>query len=93
MSDTVVHQTAHQAVDDEGVLAAMAVTRRGCEELLPESEWLKKLVRSAATGPRLPLVEPGLVGRPRKDLVVAGRKLVGEVGLEQRFLHLQLFAL
>lgn len=50
MSDTVVHQTAHQAVDDEGVLAAMAVTRRGCEELLPESEWLKKLVRSAATG-------------------------------------------
>ena len=32
------------------VQAALAVTRRGCEELLPEDEWLKKLARAEATG-------------------------------------------
>jgi tyrosyl-tRNA synthetase len=32
------------------VEAALAVTRRGCEELLPELEWRAKLARSAATG-------------------------------------------
>ncbi len=29
---------------------ALAVTLRGCEELLPEADWLKKLARSEATG-------------------------------------------
>jgi tyrosyl-tRNA synthetase len=29
---------------------ALATTLRGCEELLPEAEWLKKLARSEATG-------------------------------------------
>ena len=28
----------------------MAVSRRGCDELLPEADWLKKLARSEATG-------------------------------------------
>ena len=32
------------------VLDAMAVSRRNCEELLPEADWLKKLARSEATG-------------------------------------------
>jgi len=32
------------------VLQALAVTRRGVEELLPEAEWIKKLARSEATG-------------------------------------------
>jgi tyrosyl-tRNA synthetase len=32
------------------VEAALAVTRRGCQELLPESEWIAKLARSRATG-------------------------------------------
>ena len=32
------------------VLAAMAVSRRHCEELLPEADWLQKLARSEATG-------------------------------------------
>ena len=32
------------------VLEALAVSLRGCEELLPEAEWLKKLARSEATG-------------------------------------------
>ena len=32
------------------VLAAMAVSRRHCEELLPETDWLRKLARSEATG-------------------------------------------
>ena len=32
------------------VLEALAISRRGCEELLPEAEWQAKLARSAATG-------------------------------------------
>ena len=34
----------------DSVLAAMEVSRRHCEELLPEADWLKKLARSEATG-------------------------------------------
>ena len=34
----------------DAVLEALAITRRGVEELLPEAEWTKKLARSAATG-------------------------------------------
>jgi len=32
------------------VREALAVTLRGCEELLPQEDWIKKLVRSEATG-------------------------------------------
>lgn len=32
------------------VLHAMDVSRRGCDELLPEADWLAKLARSEATG-------------------------------------------
>jgi tyrosyl-tRNA synthetase len=32
------------------VLEAMALSRRGCHELLPETDWLKKLTRAEATG-------------------------------------------
>ncbi len=32
------------------VREALAVTRRGCDELLPEAEWLAKLARSEASG-------------------------------------------
>ena len=38
-----------QPVSDR-VLEALAVTRRGVEELIPEADWLKKLARSKATG-------------------------------------------
>ncbi|MEY2735745.1 MAG: hypothetical protein RLZ58_1154 [Pseudomonadota bacterium] len=34
----------------ERVREALAVTRRGCEELIPEDEWVRKLTRSEATG-------------------------------------------
>ena len=34
----------------ETVREALAVSKRGCEELLPEAEWIAKLVRSEATG-------------------------------------------
>ena len=34
----------------EAVRAALAVTLRGCEELIPHEEWIKKLARSEATG-------------------------------------------
>ena len=32
------------------VLHAMSVSKRGCDELLPEADWLAKLARSEATG-------------------------------------------
>ena len=32
------------------VREALRITRRGCDELLPEADWLKKLQRSEATG-------------------------------------------
>ena len=32
------------------VLRALEITKRGCDELLVESEWLQKLARSEATG-------------------------------------------
>jgi tyrosyl-tRNA synthetase len=32
------------------VLEALAVSLRGCEELIPQDEWVKKLARSEATG-------------------------------------------
>jgi tyrosyl-tRNA synthetase len=35
------------------VQQALAVTRRGCEELIPESDWVRKLVRSEQTGQAL----------------------------------------
>ncbi|MBY4596308.1 tyrosine--tRNA ligase [bacterium BD-1] len=34
----------------DAVREAMAVSLRGCEELLPQEDWLKKLARSDATG-------------------------------------------
>lgn len=35
---------------NERVKMAMAVSLRGCEELIPQDEWVKKLARSEATG-------------------------------------------
>jgi tyrosyl-tRNA synthetase len=32
------------------VMEALAVTKRGCEELIPEGDWIQKLARSEATG-------------------------------------------
>jgi len=34
----------------ERVMDALAVTLRGCDELIPQDDWLKKLARSAAAG-------------------------------------------
>ncbi|MFZ1892401.1 MAG: tyrosine--tRNA ligase, partial [Formosimonas sp.] len=34
----------------DAVQAALAITKRGCEELLVEADWVQKLARSAATG-------------------------------------------
>ncbi len=49
MSEAVTLNAAPDAISD-AVREAMAVSLRGCEELLPEADWLKKLRRSAATG-------------------------------------------
>jgi tyrosyl-tRNA synthetase len=43
-----LQQVAHPVSD--AVRAAYDITRRGCDELLPESEWLAKLARSESTG-------------------------------------------
>ena len=44
--------TTGQAVPvlSDRVRHALAVTRRGCEELIPEADWIKKLVKSEASG-------------------------------------------
>ncbi|MEY4099331.1 MAG: hypothetical protein RL300_502 [Pseudomonadota bacterium] len=42
-------QTPQFSVSDR-VKEALAVTLRGCEELIPQDDWLKKLMRSEATG-------------------------------------------
>ncbi|WP_092002440.1 tyrosine--tRNA ligase [Polaromonas sp. OV174] len=34
----------------DGVKTALAVTLRGCDELIPQEDWVKKLARSEATG-------------------------------------------
>jgi tyrosyl-tRNA synthetase len=44
-----VSNPAKYPVTDQ-VLEAMAVSKRGCDELLPEGDWLAKLARSHATG-------------------------------------------
>jgi tyrosyl-tRNA synthetase len=41
--------TAPYPVTDR-VREALAITRRGCDELLPEDQWLQKLARAEATG-------------------------------------------
>ena len=50
MSDTAspVLPAAYPVTD--AVRAAMAVSLRGCDELLPQEDWLRKLARSEATG-------------------------------------------
>ena len=40
--------TLHPITDK--VREALAITQRGCDELLPEADWLAKLARSEATG-------------------------------------------
>jgi tyrosyl-tRNA synthetase len=42
------HPAEHPITDR--VLEAMAISKRGCDELLPEGDWLAKLARSDATG-------------------------------------------
>ena len=42
-------KTTESPVSDR-VREALAVTLRGCEELIPQDDWIKKLVRSEATG-------------------------------------------
>ena len=34
----------------DGVREALAVSLRGCDELIPQEEWVKKLAKSEATG-------------------------------------------
>ena len=43
-------ESPHAHPVDERVLEALAVSRRGCDELLPEADWVPKLAQSQATG-------------------------------------------
>ena len=43
-------ESAHWSVLSDAIQHALSVTRRGCDELIPESDWLKKLLDSEATG-------------------------------------------
>jgi len=52
MSDTATSTLPIYPVTD-AVREAMAVSLRGCDELLPQAEWQAKLARSAATGQSL----------------------------------------
>lgn len=47
---TKTDTTKQQYPITEAVLAALAITKRGCDELLIESDWVQKLAKSAATG-------------------------------------------
>jgi len=46
----MTHAKTPQFAASDRVKEALAVTLRGCEELIPPDEWLKKLVRSEASG-------------------------------------------
>jgi tyrosyl-tRNA synthetase len=48
-SPVIAPQDSAHPVNDQ-VRQALAVCLRGCEELLPEADWVKKLARSQATG-------------------------------------------
>ena len=53
MNDLVSNQNDAKlsaAALSDAVRHALAVTRRGCEELIPEADWVRKLQKSEATG-------------------------------------------
>ena len=50
LSDKASAHSLSESGCSDAVRAAMAVTLRGCEELLPRADWLRKLERSEATG-------------------------------------------
>ena len=50
MTDTIQQSGFPADSTSDQVREALAVTRRGCDELIPEADWVKKLVRSEATG-------------------------------------------
>jgi len=46
----MTHLKTPEIIVTDRVKEALAVTLRGCEELIPQDDWLKKLARSEATG-------------------------------------------
>ena len=53
MNQSHSSQTDTNASSDtlsDGVREALAISLRGCDELLPQADWVKKLVKSEATG-------------------------------------------
>ena len=50
LADQASHPPTVKHPVTDRVLEAMAISKRGCDELLPEGDWLAKLARSEATG-------------------------------------------
>ncbi len=50
MPETVIQPAQPRHPVTDRVRHALAVSKRGCDELLPEADWLAKLARSDATG-------------------------------------------
>jgi tyrosyl-tRNA synthetase len=50
MSTSSAPSAQHEFPITDRVREALSISLRGCDELLPEAEWLKKLARSEATG-------------------------------------------
>jgi tyrosyl-tRNA synthetase len=71
----------------DAVRQALAVTERGCEELIPQADWLRKLVRSEQTGQPLPELSMGMTDdfpialAEGATMVRVGRAVFGERNL------------
>ncbi len=50
MKTLMTHAKSPDVLMTNAVREALAVTLRGCEELIPQDDWVKKLIRSEATG-------------------------------------------
>src|SRR5574343_338452 len=50
MKQTVASSEPQDVALSDRAQHALAVTQRGCEELIPEADWVQKLARSEATG-------------------------------------------
>ncbi|MEY2685241.1 MAG: hypothetical protein RJA09_2385, partial [Pseudomonadota bacterium] len=53
MKQIVASTEPQDVVLSDRVQHALAVTRRGCDELIPDADWVRKLVRSEQTGQAL----------------------------------------
>ena len=72
------------------VREAMAISLRGCDELLPQDDWLTKLARSEATGVPLRIIGDGpmraWLEQEYPEVIFSGRRSFEEIGPLAAFL-------